>query len=154
MKTHFLYIQQAMFHPSPTARSLQDNDHFGEALAKGVSRRTLDNVSCNLSLLHARQAARDIVQCNTPRKHVKKFVSALPQSLRKVERNSTSCYACCNECYKTCSFQGVLLQLAIFVVTYVIKKLRGKLQEKFPSVKAPGQDTYKLSTVISSSRII
>ena len=81
----------------------------------------------------ARQVARGVLHCAM----LKKFVAALPQSLRKVELDSTSCNACCNKNVARLDDCGVCYTTQFLVQLVSQQKLRDKLHEKLHSVTPP-----------------
>ena len=117
------------------------------------------NVSCNLSsnlsledevkvevvflLDIVRQVARGVL--------LQKSVAALPQSLRKVELDSTSCNVCCNknvarldDCVTPCNFS----------CSCVATKLRDKLHKKLHSVTPPYMHYVLLFTILNHFKFI
>ena len=81
----------------------------------------------------ARQVARGVLHCAM----LKKFVAALPQSLRKVELDSTSCNACCSKNVARLDDCGVCYTTQFLVQLVSQQKLRDKLHEKLHSVTPP-----------------
>ena len=81
----------------------------------------------------ARQVARGVLHCAM----LQKSVAALPQSLRKVELDSTSCNSCCNKNVARLDDCGVCYTMKFLVQLCVATKLRDKLHEKLHSVTPP-----------------
>ena len=68
----------------------------------------------------------------------KKIVAALPQSLQKVEPDSTSCNGCCDKnIARLVDCVAWYIHLAISRATWVATKLRDKLRDKLHSVTGP-----------------